>query len=558
MSTTDPLLRADRTAPVAIDRHGATHRVGDVVAAAAGIAATLSQRAAGPQVVVACDDRVAFLRAALGVWRSGRVVALPANLRPATVAQLAGADVFVHDGGHHGGLDLSTIAPVVIADDRFDGGFERGAPLVRLFTSGTTGVPKAIAKTAGQLVGEAMVLARTFDLTGARVLCTVPAHHIYGLLFGTLLPLVADATIVAAPALHAESVREAIARFGVDVLVSTPAQLRAFDVLDDGALASTRWVFSSGAPLTDATAAVLRDRLGAAPTEVFGASETGGIAFRTHHAEAPAWTPLSGVTVAADDEGRMLLRSPFLDPSLVQPHPTDDRVHVTADGFVHHGRLDDAIKIGGRRVALGDVTAKLLAAPGIADAVAIALPSADGRGHTLGVAVATTQHTAEDVRAILAMWFDATVLPRRIVCVPTLPRGATGKLSRQQVLGLLGEPGVGLVPRRLGLAGDRAEYRVEVDPALACFAGHFPDEPILPGAVLLDMVVLAAIEDAWPELGAPAGVPRAKFTEPIRPGDALRVELVRRGARVVFSVDSDAAPCASGTFVFAAPREPLE
>jgi acyl-coenzyme A synthetase/AMP-(fatty) acid ligase len=68
---------------------------------------------------------------------------------------------------------------------------------------------------------------------------------------------------------------------GRHVLVSTPAQLARFP----GLLALAQWqrpemIFSSGGPLAPETAALYRAAFGAAPVEVFGSTETGGVAWR--------------------------------------------------------------------------------------------------------------------------------------------------------------------------------------------------------------------------------------------------------------------------------------
>lgn len=535
-------LLPTRAAPVLIEADGTAIDRAAMLAAIDPISAALHGRT---EVVLACADRGHFVRAILAAWSVGSIVTLPSNLLPATLEQHAG--LRVHDGGHAGGLDVRTLAPSTAPRD--EPVVPGARTCVRLFTSGTTGVPKAIDKTFAQLLGEAEQLVRRFDLSGARVLCTVPLHHIYGLLFGVLAPLQGDATIVAVGPLHAEAVLAAIERFDADVLVSTPAQLRAFDVLPDRALSRLRAVFSSGAPLRPDTAAALRDRLGVAPTEVFGSSETGGIATRTHLGVDPPWVPLPGVEVTADADGRMLLRSPWLDPAVAQPHATDDRISVGDAGFVHHGRIDDVIKVGGRRVALGDVVAKAQSIDGVQDAVAVAQPAADGRGAAIGLVVVTAIRTPEEIRGALAAWFDAAVLPRRIVCAPSLPRTAAGKLAHAHARALLGDAAP---PRTRVHADDRsASFDVEIEPDLPAFDGHFPGDPILPGAVLLEAVVLRSIEDAWPDLGAPIGIPRAKFTERIGPGERVRVGLERRDDRVAFTVTRGEVPCATGSIAFA-------
>jgi 3-hydroxyacyl-[acyl-carrier-protein] dehydratase len=63
-------------------------------------------------------------------------------------------------------------------------------------------------------------------------------------------------------------------------------------------------------------------------------------------------------------------------------------------------------------------------------------------------------------------------------------------------------------------------------------AGHFPGSPILPGALLLDSIVLAVSRG----VGARAvTIQSAKFLRPVRPGDRLRVHWENKGADTRFS-----------------------
>jgi len=62
-------------------------------------------------------------------------------------------------------------------------------------------------------------------------------------------------------------------------------------------------------------------------------------------------------------------------------------------------------------------------------------------------------------------------------------------------------------------------------------AGHFPGNPIIPGALLLDTVLLAVTG----EVGSPSCVIRSvKFLRPVRPGDRIRIEWDRAGAEIHF------------------------
>lgn len=524
MTAIRALLAAPRSAPVTVDADGRSADRDETTAAVS----TLARRLRRTDVLVACTGRVDFVHAVLAAWTTNRRVVLPPNLQPQTLAEIAAAS------------DADLLDDRALAASPADA--ETSAPstgFVRLFTSGSTGAPRAIDKAADQLLGEARVLADTFAIAGQRVLCTVPFGHIYGLLFGVLVPLTGGATIVGEAPLHAEAVLAATLRHQVDVLCTTPAQLRSFAVLDRGALSRLSRVFSSGAPLPAATAAMLRERHGIAVTEVLGSSETGGVATRTHDTDAPRWRALPQVEITADADGRMHVRAPWTDrpDALVA---TEDRIELEGDGFIHRGRIDDVVKIAGRRVALGDVLARTLDAPGVEDAAACVLPATDGRGATIGLVAAGTA-TAEQLREHLAGWLEPTVLPRPIVCVPRLDRDATGKLPRARLLALLGVA-----------ADETVEVDLVIDPAAPCFVGHFPGDPIYPGAVLLDEVVCASVARTWPRLGAPRAILRAKFSEPIRPGDALQLRLVRRGEEIAFDVRRGGISCASGRLRFAA------
>ena len=195
-------------APFAV---GETPRTwGDLLTDADTLAASLAR--ASDEIVVACGDRYYGAVALLATWRAGRVAALPPNGREDTVHTLADArhiSIILHDGRGAGTRAVDVRARL--------GAATRGAPwapefpadrtLACVYTSGSTGAPLACRKTARQILGEAETLAQLFDVgPGARVLATVPAHHIYGLLFGTLVPFMGGGALVRATPLHAETI----------------------------------------------------------------------------------------------------------------------------------------------------------------------------------------------------------------------------------------------------------------------------------------------------------------------------------------------------------------
>jgi len=379
--------------------------------------------------VLACERPLNFLAATLALWSRRRTALVPPSLQPAAVAALAGkvlrdADVERATGSCE--LSLPSAEQCRLA----------------LYTSGSTGEPKRVDKTLAQLDRELENLHALWgrSLDGAALLATVPHHHIYGLLFRLLWPLAAGRPADEATSADAVELRAAARRHGKHVIVSTPAQLDRFP----GLLALAEWqrpeiIFSSGGPLSAATAARYREAFGAAPIEVFGSTETGGVAWRQRDGgrEEDAWTPFSGIAVSLAEDGALVLDSAYL-PS--RGWRMDDAATLLADGrFLLRGRLDRVVKIEGKRLSLPELEQRLEAHAWVARACAVALPAPQ----RLGVVVVPTPEGAAALRRLgaralgdalrhhLAPALDPTLLPKRFRYVDALPVSERGKVSAQ-------------------------------------------------------------------------------------------------------------------------------
>lgn len=505
----------------------------DLLAEVAGLVPLLAEREAW---LLLARSRRRLAVGALACVVAGRAFVLPPSFAPDAVAALLPGHGVLHDGDAVG-LDLRRAPTGPAADLLLP---TDGRPIARLHTSGSTGEPRQVDKAAHQLIGEALALVGAFGMQPQdRVVTSVPTHHIYGLLFGVLAPLLAGASIDDSTPLLPDEVAARVRATGATTLVSVPAHLRALADAAPAGLAPLRRVFSSGAPLQPATADRWRT-LGLAPiTEVFGSTETGGIAWR-HQLDDARWRPLPGVVVEAEGD-RLRLRSPFAaspDPLLC-----DDRVALHDDGaFSHLGRLDDVVKVASRRVSIGALERTILAVPGVREAAVIAVPD-EARGVALRGLVAGDAALA-DVRAALLQAFDPVVLPRLIV-VNALPRDPSGKLPRARLLAMVAPP-----PRERVLAfavdGDRATATLEIPADHVATRGHFPDRPIVPGAALLGQLIAPLLARA----GFPAritGVEVATFHRPVLPGDTVEVALTREGDRVRFRLGRGDEALASGS-----------
>ena len=100
----------------------------------------------------------------------------------------------------------------------------------------------------------------------------------------------------------------------------------------------------------------------------------------------------------------------------------------------------------------------------------------------------------------------------------------------------------------------RTETTLHFAPDHPAFAGHFPGSPIVPGVVLLDAAVRAALEALRATAGTACQVNSAKFLSPVGPGETLDliIEITPAGG-AHFAISSGARKVATGTLVLPSP-----
>jgi len=474
-------------------RAGALVTTADFLARAGAWHALLRAQA-GANFALYLDDSIDFGAALLGAWHAGKTIWLGADTLDATCAALRGSvDGFL-------GQYPAALAPLQPSAAHYGalpaGALDADAPALVVFTSGSTGEPQAIPKKLSQIASEVATLDVLFGATAgdAAVVATVSHQHIYGLLFKVLWPLTTGRMVHALSLGFHEELAPALA-FGACVLVASPAHLKRLpEHLDwSGAARNLRAVFSSGGPLAPDTALATGALLGEVPVEVYGSSETGGVAWRQRtHLDDDAWRAFPTVAWRLGEDGALEVRS---------PHLPDDSWLVLADraapaggsvdaGFVLRGRSDRIVKIEEKRVSLTAMEAALLAsglaaearvivcepavatpavhaasampampatsvtpvasAPGTALAGAQAVVAPAGDRQRIAAFVVPTAAGAEllaregkmalnnRLRAALAATVAAVALPRRWRYLDRMPVNAQGKTTLAALEALLG------------------------------------------------------------------------------------------------------------------------
>ncbi|HYS67303.1 MAG TPA: AMP-binding protein [Paraburkholderia sp.] len=532
------------------------------------LAASVREQAA-QRYALCIDDPFDFACALFALFACGKEPVIPANATPGYLADLADAyDVVLTDADlppfvgdavdNANAADTARSQPIAYTIDP-------QAPLT-LYTSGSSGRPKPIRKTLAQFNAEVHTLEKQWGaLVGdATMLASVPHHHIYGLLFRVLWPLAAGRAFDRAVSIEPLHLQTQIEHCGATVVVSTPAQLSRWPALPGfGALRpAPRAFFSSGGPLALEAAQEYAGAFGAAPLEIYGSTETGGIAWRRQD-QTDAWQPVAGIEVRRDEDGALNVRSPHLEHE--GWHRTDDKIAFDADGlFRLQGRLDRVLKLDGKRVSLPELEARLALHPYVVQAAIVPLEGASRE--RVGAVVALTEAgsavlrdegrvlLAQTLRRHLAEYFDVVVLPRHWRFRVTLPFDARGKLPVAAVAAAFEPRAEGVEVLAEARSGDTLHYELRVPPTLEHFAGHFPGLPILPGVVQVDWAMRLAAEHL-PAVRSFTSIDRLKFMAPVSPGAVLNLTLAHDAARrrVQFSYRLSGRECASGVIVY---REP--
>ncbi|WP_419712367.1 AMP-binding protein [Pseudomonas sp. NFX224] len=509
------------------------------------------------RMAVHLEDAADLAIALFGAWRAGVSVLLPADLQPQTRQRWSSeVDVWLTDQPEDAHLSDYRHSPLSAAALNLD------QCRLSLCTSGSSGEPKRIEKTLRQLANEVEALEQLWgaDIGPACIIGSVATQHIYGLLFRVLWPLCAGRPFVRKQLAFPEDLQRASREHPAFAWVASPALLKRMgDNLDWPALSAVRRVFSSGGALPAEAAQSLHQRLHQWPTEIFGSSETGGIAWRQGE---PLWQPFADVELSQDQDGALLIASPYLPPGHLEH--TADAARIADDGrFELLGRLDRIVKLEEKRISLPMLEQALTAHDWVAEArlgvvqenrasLGALLVLSDAGLHALRNQGRRT--LTEQLRQHLSQHCETLALPRRWRLLRQMPLNAQGKLPQANVEALLLAPRP-KAPEVLEQTETEGEWSLQlaVPPDLAYFSGHFPTAPILPGVVQVEW----ALNLGQQLMNLPekfAGMEVLKFQQLVRPGDEVQLHLrfdpVR--SKLYFAYRNETATCSSGRILLEA------
>ncbi|HXF09247.1 MAG TPA: class I adenylate-forming enzyme family protein, partial [Desulfuromonadaceae bacterium] len=312
-------------------------------------------------------------------------------------------------------------------------------------TSATTGTPRLVAFTAGQLAADAENIVRTMGLRPEWPnLAVISLAHSYGFSNLVLPMLLHGVPLILAPAPLPETVRHAAATAASITLPAVPAMWRAWHeakaIPNNVGLA-----ISAGAPLP---LKLEQDVFAGSNLKIhnfYGASECGGIAYdnssEPRQDSSLAGSAMQNVQLSIDDNTCLNVQSravgetywPDASEALCDGVYTSSDLAELRDGKVFlRGRIGDLINVAGRKISPETIERALMENPRVRDCLVLGAPTADMERLETIVAVVVADAAEADLREFLLEKLPAWQVPRRWHFVDSLSANARGKISRAE------------------------------------------------------------------------------------------------------------------------------
>lgn len=452
----------------------------------------------GTRWAVYHHDAYEFLAILFALWQLERIACVPGDNCAGTVQRLSDhVDGFV--GDFPAGLVIDDASIDVITAVQW-----KTLPpefiALEIYTSGSAGEPKAITKTIDQLERELEALESQWpSQQDCVVLATVSHQHLYGVTFRLLWPFSVGQPFARFSCEYSEDIFHQAQHYSTFSLISSPSHLARMNTAVNGDTLTDRcrYLISSTAPLARADSINVSQLLNTQVREIYGSSETGAMAWRiqSDNDNDALWQALPKVELNSTSDGTLSVMSPYLGTRQALNLP--DRVMFHQNGsFELIGRVDNIVKVEGKRVSLTAIEKLLLTNDWVKQAKALIL---DRRRVETAVVIKLTEFGQQqlnsqgrksiikNIKNGLVDHFEAVVLPRRWRFVEQMPYNVQGKVPMGALQTLFEKESVKW-PKidSTELEGEKVTMNCHMPADLIYFDGHFTGNPILPGVVQVD------------------------------------------------------------------------
>ena len=400
--------------------------------------------------ILHCEDYWYFLCTFVALLQCKKRILLTQNISESFIAEIKTSGVeFLTDQNVPGSTSIPELIENTCAPDEK---YVRDVPVldsdetrILMYTSGSTGKPKAVPQRMTEFEADnAFIISKwAEEFTSRKLVTTVSQHHIYGFLFGSSLPFTLGVPFRRTRITYPEEFEK------LDdekyIIIATPAFLKRTIEIEEKLSLRDPWIFTSGGACTPEVASRTEQVFGFCPLEVYGSTETSGIAYRQQNKDGLKFTPFANAKLWLGDDGCLRIISPYIkDPA---GFATADLAEFFDDGrFLLKGRSDSIVKIEEKRISMTEVENRLLESGMVSDVKVVALQN-DVRQYLAAAVVLNAQGRqkfADTEKYLINRWFhdylmqffENVVVPKKWRFVDSLPVDVQGKKHKDEIIAM--------------------------------------------------------------------------------------------------------------------------
>lgn len=226
------------------------------------------------------------------------------------------------------------------------------------------------------------------------------------------------------------------------MIIATPAFLKRTVEIEEKLPLKNPFIFTSGGACSAELALSTEKVFGFCPLEVYGSTETSGIAYRQQNKDGLKFTPFDNAKIWLGDDGCLRIVSPYIkDP---QGFATADLAEIFDDGrFILKGRSDSIVKIEEKRISMTEVENRIMQTGLVSDVKVVALQN-DVRQYLAAAVVLNDKGKKQFENTekylvnryfhdFLMQYFENVVLPKKWRFLDALPVDAQGKKHKLEI-----------------------------------------------------------------------------------------------------------------------------
>ncbi len=319
---------------------------------------------------------------------------------------------------------------------------------ILMFTSGSTGKPKAVPQRMKEFEEDnAFIISKWGkEVTARKLVTTVSQHHIYGFLFGMSLPFTLGVPFrrkrIEFPEEFETLTDEKY------IIIATPAFLKRTVEIEEKLALKDTWIFTSGGACSEELAEKTEKVFGFCPLEVYGSTETSGIAYRQQSKDGLRFTPFDNAKIWLGDDGCLRIISPYIKNP--EGFATADLAEIFDNGkFLLKGRADSIVKIEEKRISLPEVESRITQSGLVSDVKVVALQN-DVRQYLAAAVVLNSEGKKKFegtekylinryFHDYLLQFFENVVIPKKWRFLDSLPVDVQGKKHKDEIIALFNE-----------------------------------------------------------------------------------------------------------------------